>query len=138
MRILMFSWEYPPHVVGGLGKHAAELIPPLGDLPGMDLHLITPRWAGGEPLERVGQATVHRVEPPILGDDFYTSAWRTNLNLEEYAEALWQETGPFDLVHLHDWLVAFVGAAVKRNYKVPLLSTCLLYTSDAADECPAV
>ena len=23
MRVLMFSWEYPPHVVGGLGKHVA-------------------------------------------------------------------------------------------------------------------
>ena len=30
MRILMFSWEYPPHVVGGLGKHVAEIVPALG------------------------------------------------------------------------------------------------------------
>jgi glycogen(starch) synthase len=123
MRILMFSWEYPPHVVGGLGKHVAELLRPLGDLPEVDLHLVTPRWSGGEPLEQVGRAMVHRVEPPITEGDFYTGAWQTNLRLEEYARHLWHEAGPFDLIHVHDWLVAFVGAACKRSYKVPLLST---------------
>jgi glycogen(starch) synthase len=123
MRVLMFSWEYPPHVVGGLGKHAAELVPPLGNLPGLELHLVAPRWSGGPPLERVGRATVHRVEPPIAEGDFYTGAWQTNLRLEEYAHRLWEEDGPFDLIHVHDWLVAFVGAAFKRSYKAPLLST---------------
>ncbi len=29
MRVLMFSWEYPPHLVGGLGKHVMELAPAL-------------------------------------------------------------------------------------------------------------
>lgn len=123
MRILMFSWEYPPYVVGGLGKHAAELLPPLGDLPGMDLHLVTPRWAGGRQLERIGQVTVHRVDPPNAEGDFYTQAWQTNLRLEEYADRLLQASDPFDLVHVHDWLVAFVGAAVKRNFQIPLVST---------------
>jgi len=123
MRILMFSWEYPPHVVGGLGKHVAELLQPLGDLSELELHLVTPRWSGGESLERVGQAMVHRVEPPITEGDFYTGAWQTNLRLEEYARHLWQEARPFDLIHVHDWLVAFVGAACKRSFQVPLLST---------------
>jgi glycogen(starch) synthase len=123
MRILMFSWEYPPYVVGGLGKHTAELLPPLGMLADMDLHLVTPRWEGGEPVEQVGRATVHRVDPPMTEGDFYTRAWQTNLRLEEYAHRLWQESGPFDLVHVHDWLEAFVGAAFKASYRVPLLST---------------
>ncbi len=123
MRILMFSWEYPPHVVGGLGKHVAELLPPLGSLRGVELHLVTPRWSGGAPLERIGEATVHRVDLPIIEGDFYTGAWQANLRLEEYAHALWQEAGPFDLIHVHDWLVAFVGAAFKRSYRTPLLST---------------
>jgi glycogen(starch) synthase len=123
MRILMFSWEYPPHVVGGLGKHAAELVPPLGNLAGLDLHLVAPRWSGGESREQVGGATVHRVDPPITEGDFYTGAWQTNLRLEEYAQRLWEEDGPFDLIHVHDWLVAFAGAALKRDYRAPLLST---------------
>ncbi|HSR35076.1 MAG TPA: glycosyltransferase family 4 protein [Anaerolineae bacterium] len=123
MRVLLFSWEYPPHVVGGLGKHVAELLPPLAGTPDVDLHLVTPRWSGGRALERAGQITVHRVDPPATGDDFYVSAWQTNLRLEEYGERLWEESGPFDLIHVHDWLVAFVGAALKRSHKTPLLST---------------
>ena len=123
MRILMFSWEYPPYVVGGLGKHVAELIPALVKLPDLQVHLITPRMRGGELLEQVGPVTIHRVEPPPVEGDFYTSAWQTNLRMEEYAHHLCDETGAFDLVHVHDWLVAFVGAAFKRSYRIPLLST---------------
>jgi glycogen synthase len=123
MRILMLSWEYPPHVVGGLGKHTAELLPPLGELPDLEVHLVTPRRAGGHSIEAVGHATVHRVDPPITNGDFYTGAWQTNLRLKEYASRLWDETGPFDLVHIHDWLVAFAGVALKHNHKIPLVST---------------
>lgn len=123
MRVLMFSWEFPPHVVGGLGKHAAELVPPLGALPGLDLHVVTPRRSGGLAREKVGEATVHRVDAPTIEGDFYTAAWQTNRGLEEYGHRLWSEHGPFDLIHVHDWLGAFVGVAFKHFYKVPLLGT---------------
>jgi len=119
----MFSWEYPPYVVGGLGKHTAELIPPMSTLPNLELHLVTPRLGGGEQVERLGHVTVHRLEPPPVEGDFYTSAWQTNLRLEDYAHQLYEDSGPFELVHVHDWLVAFAGAAFKRSYGVPLLST---------------
>jgi glycosyltransferase involved in cell wall biosynthesis len=142
MRILMFSWEYPPYVVGGLGKHVAELLPPLSSLPDVEMHLVTPRWGGSAPLAGgpksidaidrdhddasltgQGRATVHRVDVPLIEGDFYTAAWQTNLHLEEHSHRLWRDHGPFDLVHVHDWLVAFVGTALKRNFKVPLVST---------------
>ena len=123
MKVLMLSWEYPPNVVGGLGKHVAELVPPLGILPGVEVHLVTPGWAGGEPVEQVGTAVVHRVDVPEPAGDFYTGAWQANLKLEEAAHDLWKSAGPFDVVHVHDWLVAFAGAALKRAYKVPLVST---------------
>ena len=119
----MFSWEYPPYVVGGLGKHTAELIPPMSTLPNLELHLVTPRLGGGEQVERLGHVTVHRLEPPPVEGDFYTSAWQTNLRLEDYAHQLYEDSGPFELVHVHDWLVAFAGAAFKRSYGVPLVST---------------
>ena len=46
MRVLMLSWEYPPHVVGGLGKHVKELVPALAE-HGVEVHVLTPRWLGG-------------------------------------------------------------------------------------------
>ncbi len=123
MRILMISWEYPPHVVGGLGKHTAELLPPLGRYPGVDVHLVTPRWNGGAPVEKVGNATVHRVDPPPTEDDIYARASQTNKRPEAYAARLWRDRGAFDLIHVHDWLVASVGTSLKHTYKAPLLST---------------
>jgi glycosyltransferase involved in cell wall biosynthesis len=123
MRILMISWEYPPYVVGGLGKHAAELLPPLGGLPGIELDLLTTRLGGGHPVEKMGRTTVHRVELQLADGAFYPAVMRANKDLEEYAHHLWDRSGPFDLVHVHDWLAAPAGMALKRRYKVPLLST---------------
>lgn len=123
MRVLMLSWEYPPHVIGGLGKHVAELLPAQAGL-GLEVHLVTPRLAGGEPVERIGPAVVHRVEPAPQGEaSFYTYAWQTNLLLEEYASRLWSEAGGFDIIHAHDWLVAFSACALKRVYHTPLVAT---------------
>jgi hypothetical protein len=54
MKVLMFFWEYPTHVVGALGKHVAELVPHLSTLPDTVVHLVTPRLHGGEPVDGQG------------------------------------------------------------------------------------
>jgi len=123
MRVLMFSWEYPPHVVGGLGEHVANLVPALG-LQGVEVHLVTPRWMGGPSEESGENYWIHRIDPPTFdAPDAYTCAWQTNLALEKHAETLWRSSGPFDLLHAHDWLVAFAPTALKRSFKTPLIAT---------------
>lgn len=124
MRVLMLSWEYPPHVVGGLGKHVKELVPALA-AEGVDVHLVTPRWLGGDREEHVYGATVYRVDPPVSSEltDFYTDTQRTNWLLQEHGRHLVQTLGGFDLIHAHDWLVAFAAIALKNEFKIPLLAT---------------
>src|SRR5574341_874475 len=140
MRILMLSWEYPPHIVGGLGAHVAALVPALARA-GVEVHLVTPRWAGGKTHESIGvakarrprskdprlgesSATVYRVNPALpITNDFFIDAQQTNRNLEEQAEVLFDQFGGFDLIHAHDWLVAFAAANLKRLHKTPLLAT---------------
>lgn len=140
IRVLMLSWEYPPHVVGGLGAHVAELLPALARA-GVEVHLVTPRWKGGllretaKVLERARGAKarkgakavpafVYRVPVPRkLTNDFFVDAQATNALLEKQCEALWKKLGGFDLIHAHDWLVAFAAANLKRAHKTPLLST---------------
>ena len=75
MRILVIAWEYPPYVVGGLGKHVSELVPMLTGVPGthgrVHVDLLTvqqtdvPISLGQErpsDLEHIGKyLTVHRV-----------------------------------------------------------------------------
>jgi glycosyltransferase involved in cell wall biosynthesis len=122
MRILMLSWEYPPHIVGGLGRHVAELVPALVQA-GIEVYLVTPRWAGGEAKEECDGLTVYRVDPPdVPMPDFYTSVWQTNIRLEQVGGTLCQEKG-IDLIHNHEWLTAFSATALKRNFRIPLLST---------------
>lgn len=122
MRVLMLSWEYPPHLVGGLGKHVTEIIPALQRL-GVEITLLTPRWAGGAEREVVDGAEIHRLDPGDPESDFHSTTRKTNLVLEQYAESLWNETGGYDVIHAHDWLTAFAAAATKRKYRTPLVAT---------------
>jgi glycosyltransferase involved in cell wall biosynthesis len=124
MRILMLSWEYPPNLDGGLGAHVTELVPALAAL-GADLTLVTPRWKGGAPAQRVNEhAMVYRVDPPVeTPSNYYADAQQTNLTLQQFVQELWQEQGGFDLIHAHDWLVSFVAIALKKFYKTPLIAT---------------
>ena len=123
MRVLMLSWEYPPHVVGGLGKHVAEIVPALADL-GVEIHLLTPRWTGGDAIETVQGMNVYRLDPPPIGSgNFYDAAQKTNDIIKEKAQSLFETLGGFDLIHVHDWLMAFAGFSLKKDFKTPLLST---------------
>ncbi|MGH2458193.1 MAG: glycosyltransferase family 4 protein [Chloroflexota bacterium] len=133
MKVLMLSWEYPPHVVGGLGKHVTELVPALAE-EDVEVHLIVPRWVGGQPEEAIASAsgrgqpgrasTVYRIDPPVgPTPNFYVSATRANAPLEAWGRQLWQERGPFDVIHAHDWLVAPAAVALKHAFKAPLVTT---------------
>lgn len=125
MRVLMLSWEYPPHVVGGLGKHVVELLPALADR-GVEVHLLTPRWRGGEHMEVLDKNTViHRanVPPEVDKQDFFASTKRANTVLVEAAHEILRSHGPFDLIHAHDWLIGFAAIQLKHQERLPLLVT---------------
>lgn len=120
----MLSWEYPPHLVGGLGAHVAEIAPALAE-QGVDLTILTPRWKGGAPREQIHpHAIVYRVDPPVERPmNLFPDAQQTNLTLQQFAEELWERSGGFDLIHAHDWLVSFVAEGLKKAHKVPLVAT---------------
>lgn len=128
MRVLMITWEYPPNMVGGIGKHVAELVPALSRnlVEGEPFHLdiLTTRAAGGARLEQVASnVTVHRVNtPPISPNDLFNSVVDNNHKLESYALNLAASTS-YDLIHVHDWLVARAGIALKHRWKAPLVVT---------------
>lgn len=129
MRLLMLSWEYPPHIVGGLGKHVADLLPALarcsvtGDA-GIQVHLLTPTDSGDAGIERDGNVTVQRVASNTdAADAFLYRVEATNAALRRAAEALIAQEGPFDLLHNHDWLTAQAAWDLKHAFKLPLVGT---------------
>ncbi len=123
MRVLMLSWEYPPHIIGGLGKHVMELVPALVG-QGIEVHLITPRLYGGSFEEGWPGLFVHRVDVPRMHEyDFVSFVAETNALMTLRAERLIREIGRPDLIHAHDWLVARAAVECKHRYRIPLIAT---------------
>jgi glycogen(starch) synthase len=124
MRVLLISWEYPPVIEGGLGRHVRKLSEKLVR-EGVEVHVLT-RGGGRLPAEEVRHGVVvHRVvEPPFPKDVNAFVRWVDHMNddMRELALELC-ERFDFDVVHSHDWLVASVAEAVARGLGRPWLVT---------------
>ncbi len=124
MRVLLISWEYPPVIEGGLGRHVRKLSENLVR-EGVEVHVLT-RRGGRLPAEEVRHGVVvHRVrEPPFPKDVNAFVRWVDHMNADMRELALELcERFDFDVVHSHDWLVASVAGAVARGIGRPWLVT---------------
>jgi len=124
-RVLIVSWEYPPIVEGGLGRHVRKLAEGLVR-EGVEVHVLT-RGAREHPSEedRAG-VIVHRVEePPFPKDDLERFVdWVRDMNTHmRAAGAKLGRRFEFDLVHGHDWLVAKACESLAGKLGVPYLTT---------------
>ncbi|MDX1520419.1 MAG: glycosyltransferase family 4 protein [Anaerolineae bacterium] len=123
MRLLILSLEYPPYVVGGLGRHVAELAPALAGQR-IDVHVVTPTATMSDVGVTIEQGvTVHRVFAPSLNakSDVYDRVTSVNHTLEHYL--LHQQDQKYDLIHVHDWLTGFAGIRLQRAWRIPLVAT---------------
>jgi glycogen(starch) synthase len=124
MRVLLVSWEYPPVIEGGLGRHVRKLSEQLV-LDGAEVHVLT---RGGRRLaqEEIRHGVlVHRVREPEFPKDVSAFVrWVDHMNAD--MRALGLELGErfeFDLVHSHDWLVAGASEPLARAFGRPWLVT---------------
>jgi glycogen synthase len=118
MRVLIVSWEYPPVIEGGLGRHVRKLSERLA-AEGTEVHVLT---RGSAPEEERHGVVVHRVpEPPFPKDVKAFVRWVAAMNSD--MEALGRELGDFDVVHSHDWLVADAARRIARRLERPWLVT---------------
>lgn len=46
-----------------------------------------------------------------------------NFNLISKATELISKEGPFDVIHAHDWLVAYAAKTLKDSFKIPIIAT---------------
>ena len=124
MRILVLSWEYPPRVVGGLGRHVAALTRSLA-AQGHHVHVVTrdhPDAPTEELLEGVHVSRVTEAPPGLGFDDLVPWVLAFNNRVQAAATALVAEE-PFDVIHAHDWLVAYAAAGLKDTFDLPLVAT---------------
>ena len=132
VRVLMLSWEYPPVLVGGLGRHVHALAEAMAR-GGHEVTVLTrhPGPADQTPVpvpcdEVVGGVRVVRaVEDPLLlrfEDELLAWAMALNHALTRAGLALGEQAAP-EVVHAHDWLVAHAAATLKHHLGVPLVAT---------------
>jgi len=123
VKILMLSWEYPPQVVGGLGRHVAELSEELAKL-GQEVHVLTGDADGTPSVEVVEGVHVHRLRMyGPQGRDFIESVTHLNVHMLEAALGLIRQGHTFDIIHGHDWLAAHAGKTMKHGLMRPLVAT---------------
>jgi glycogen(starch) synthase len=125
-RILMLSWEYPPVVVGGLGRHVHALATSLA-AAGHAVTVVT-RHAAGAPIDEYvdGVRVVRAPEDPPLFPLATPSllAWTMAFNHTLTRAALRAaETAEYDVIHAHDWLVTYTAVTLKEHLNLPLVAT---------------
>jgi len=119
MRVLMLSWEYPPHLVGGLGRHVENLSRHLA-AQGEEVTVMTFTDGSSPPKETVEGVNVIRVNPYTMRyPDFTTWVQGLNMLMVDIAS----QVPGFDIIHAHDWLSAYAGIALKHMARKPLLAT---------------
>ena len=123
MKILMLSWEYPPRIVGGIARVVHDLSHTFTK-QGHEVHVITYKEGNTKEFERDGDVYVHRVTNyPINANNLVDWVMQLNFCMIEKAADVIKEFGKFDIIHAHDWLVAYAARALKNTYKYPLVAT---------------
>src|SRR6185312_6101383 len=129
VRVLMLSWEYPPVVIGGLGRHVHHLATTLA-AAGHEVVVLSRRPADTDPSTHPTTNEVHervRVvaaaqDPHEFGFGADMMAWTLAMGHSMVRAGLPLDFTP-DVVHAHDWLVAHPAVALAEYFDVPLVST---------------
>lgn len=131
MRVLMVSWEYPPVVVGGLGRHVHALATELA-AAGHEVVVLTRRPGGtaadthptcDDTADGVRVLAVAE-DPPHLDFEHDMIGWTLAMGHAMLRAALTRlGTWTPEAVHAHDWLVAHPAIALAEVFGVPLVVT---------------
>jgi glycogen(starch) synthase len=121
---MMFSWEYPPRVIGGISPHVYFLSKSLAK-EDVKVHVVTCDFPGAPAHEVIDGVEVYRVDSyKNPAPDFATWVYLMNLNMQKEAAAIVNSLpDKIDVFHAHDWLVATAGIGLKHVFRKPLLVT---------------
>ncbi len=126
MRVVHLSWEYPPVVYGGLGRHVHALAEQQA-AQGHEVVVIT-QHADRTPADRVvnGVRVIRvRNDPPHVAswqDDFLGWTFGFNVAVARATQRLVRDWRP-DVLHGHDWLIAHAGVLAQEALDLPLVIT---------------
>ena len=123
MRILMLTWEYPPRVVGGIARVVNDLSKRLIK-DGHEVTVVTYKEGDVPYYELDKGVKVYRVDNFMINaTNFIDWVMQLNFNMVAKASEIIQKEGKFDVIHAHDWLVAYAAKTLKHSFDIPLVST---------------
>ena len=140
IKILHFSWEFPPSIVGGLGTFVTELSSMQVKM-GNEVTVFTLNTGNNLiTVDNYKGVEVHRPKIPDFTSPFFLFAdnelrqWGDNfkffadvvsynvLSASKIIHLLAGKNGRvFDIVDAHDWLGIMGGMSVKKELKIPLV-----------------
>jgi glycogen(starch) synthase len=136
VKVLLVSWEYPPVVIGGLGRHVHHLATALAEA-GHEVVVLSRRPTGTDPSTHPsGDDVSEGVRVIAAAQDPHEFAFATDMmawtlamghamiraGLALKSRRSGKPWRP-DVVHAHDWLVAHPSIALAEHFDVPLVST---------------
>ena len=124
MKILMLTWEYPPRVVGGISKVVYDLSHKMVK-EGNEVTVVTYRDGDNvKYYENDKGVEVYRADNYMIRpNNFIDWIMQLNFNMITKTNEIINKNGKFDVIHAHDWLVAYSAKSIKESYNIPLIST---------------
>ena len=124
MKILMLTWEYPPRIVGGIARVVHDLSKRLIK-DGHEVTVVTYRDGSNIPeYENDKGVNVYRVDNYMIHpNNFIDWIMQLNFNLIAKATEIINKEGGFDVIHAHDWLVAYAAKTLKNSFGIPIVAT---------------
>lgn len=126
MVIMHLSSEYPPTQVFGLGRAVCDLAVAQAAL-GHEVHVVTNSLGGSDPDAVMNGVWVHRIHfpPPPKPPDDTSAVIQFNVLLVQKVVELLQAGLTPEVVHVHDWLTALAGRAVRHLFAQALLAVTI-------------
>jgi len=123
MKILMLTWEYPPRIVGGISRVVHDLSHRLIK-DGHEVTVVTYKDGEAPYFENDKGVKVHRIDNYMINpNNFIDWIMQMNFNMLAKSNEIIAEEGKFDVIHAHDWLVAYAAKSLKNSYNIPIVST---------------
>lgn len=122
MRVIIFSWEYPPRIVGQLAYYVKELASKLAENM-VETNIVTYHdYLTGMYNESDG-VKIYRVTNPVR-THIGVLTWVLTLNQEverAAADIYYRSGGKVDLMDVHDWHFIHAAVTIKKALGIPFI-----------------
>jgi glycogen(starch) synthase len=122
MRIIIFSWEYPPRIIGTLAEYVSALATQLVKNK-VETHIVTYHESLTGAVEEANGAQVVRVANPVR-THIGVLTWVLTLNQEVErvaANIYYQANKQVSLIDVYDWHFIPAAVTLKNAFGVPLV-----------------